>query len=125
MPELPARVVLRGRVYRVQETPDHTIIFTEDSPIFGFRTVLLFRKHDGGKGLWYFTGHANDRIDGGEVIAGHVEQAYALVQRWRGGNHEPWAERAATKEADRGFIWQPWPPAMPPLAPETKEDPDA
>lgn len=88
MKPIPSRVVICGIGYRVQETGDQCIVFTEDQPVFGQATIAMVSKHC----LCWYVEATPPRIMGN-----HVVEMVELACKWRGPNHTRYADLARTE----------------------------
>ena len=89
---LPPTVLLGAMRYRVQETAEKELIFTEDQPIYGCASTMTFWRHDdnGCPGIWSASIGGRGQIGDDIIDPGHFCQAFGLVQKWRGRNFKPW-----------------------------------
>jgi len=94
-PPLPASVLLSAFRFRVQETSERSIVFTEANPICGHGSRVIIEKLLDGTvdGIWYVELSSQDRPEGSAIPVRIVEQACAFARLWRGESFKPWAPR--------------------------------
>lgn len=104
-PPLPATVQLGAIRYRVQETADQTIVFTEAYPIYGFGCRFMFTRSRvkesscGMSDIWWANVGGMGQMDGGNFSASNFARAFDFARLWRGENFTPWAPREAYEQS--------------------------